>query len=219
MNMDFPRKLTILRKEKKLSQKQAAQELGVSQALLSHYEKGVRECGLDFVVTAARFYDVSCDYLLGMTDRRSIEYSGSEERVEIKSPANNMNRRLLTSATDIIYDLLAKADSRRLSRAVHIYLVTVIYKLFRCIYTALSDDAGSIFGIPERLYPGYSNATQSMLFADIYDMCDSAGDGHIESLSSIRLRADRLAEDYPNSVSALFSVIRQAENTLNKIKK
>ena len=41
MNADFPRILTLLRKEKGISQKQAAQELNVSQALLSHYEKGI----------------------------------------------------------------------------------------------------------------------------------------------------------------------------------
>ena len=52
---DFPRMITLLRKEKGLSQKQAALELGVSQALLSHYEKGIRECGLDFAVKIADF--------------------------------------------------------------------------------------------------------------------------------------------------------------------
>ena len=53
MNSDFPRILTLLRKERGISQKQAASELSISQALLSHYEKGIRECGLDFVVRAA----------------------------------------------------------------------------------------------------------------------------------------------------------------------
>ena len=61
----FSKRLTELRKEKGVRQKDAAQVLGVSQSLLSHYEKGVRECGLDFVVRAARFYGVSTDYLLG----------------------------------------------------------------------------------------------------------------------------------------------------------
>ena len=42
MNADFPRILTLLRKERGISQKQAAGELGISQALLSHYEKGIR---------------------------------------------------------------------------------------------------------------------------------------------------------------------------------
>ena len=70
MNHSFPRIITLLRKEKGLSQKSVAEQLGISQALLSHYEKGVRECGLDFIVRIADFYDVSADYLLGRTPNR-----------------------------------------------------------------------------------------------------------------------------------------------------
>ena len=65
MNNDFPRILSLLRKERHISQKDAAAALGVAQALLSHYEKGKRECGLDFLVRAADYYNVSTDYLLG----------------------------------------------------------------------------------------------------------------------------------------------------------
>ena len=41
-------RLYELRTEKGLSQKDAAKDLGVSQALLSHYEKGIRECFTPF---------------------------------------------------------------------------------------------------------------------------------------------------------------------------
>ncbi len=68
MNSSFSEKMLYLRKKKNISQKDAAKSLGVSQALLSHYEKGIRECGLDFLVKAAAFYDVSTDYLLGLSD-------------------------------------------------------------------------------------------------------------------------------------------------------
>ena len=43
MNSSFPRIITLLRKERGLSQKKVAEELNVSQALLSHYEKGIRK--------------------------------------------------------------------------------------------------------------------------------------------------------------------------------
>lgn len=66
----FSLRLTDLRKEKGFSQKEAASLLGVSQALLSHYEKGIRECGLDFLKRACDLYDVTSDYLLGLTDSR-----------------------------------------------------------------------------------------------------------------------------------------------------
>ena len=71
MNSDFPRILTLLRKEKGISQKEVAAKLCISQALLSHYEKGIRECGLDFLVRCAVFYGVSTDYLLGISPERS----------------------------------------------------------------------------------------------------------------------------------------------------
>lgn len=80
MNDSFPSILTQLRREKGISQKAAAAQLGTSQALLSHYENGVRECGLDFVVRAARFYGVTCDYLLGnSTSRDGMPTYGEDE--------------------------------------------------------------------------------------------------------------------------------------------
>lgn len=71
MDRNFSVVLSELRKEKGLSQKEAAAKLGISQALLSHYEKGIRECGHSFLMRVADFYDVSCDYLLGRTTERS----------------------------------------------------------------------------------------------------------------------------------------------------
>ena len=64
-NQTFSDRLTLQRKQKGVSQKQAAADLGISQALLSHYENGIREPGLQFLVKAADYYNVSCDYLLG----------------------------------------------------------------------------------------------------------------------------------------------------------
>ena len=68
MNQHFTRALADLRREKGVSQRQAAKDLAVSQALLSHYENGVREPGLAFVVRACDYYGVSADYLLGRSE-------------------------------------------------------------------------------------------------------------------------------------------------------
>lgn len=65
MEKNFPLIITELRKSRGISQKEAAENLGISQALLSHYEKGIRECGQRFLVRIADYYDVSVDYLLG----------------------------------------------------------------------------------------------------------------------------------------------------------
>ena len=68
MNEDFSRTLALLRQEKGVSQRQASRELGISQALLSHYENGVREPGLAFVRRACDYYGVTADYLLCRSD-------------------------------------------------------------------------------------------------------------------------------------------------------
>jgi len=59
-----------LRREKGLSQRQAAAELGVSQALLSHYETNAREPKLDFVIKVCDYYSVTTDFILGRTKER-----------------------------------------------------------------------------------------------------------------------------------------------------
>lgn len=81
MENTFSLNLCRLRKESGLSQKEAAYKLGVSQALLSHYEKGIRECGLEFLVRAADFYNVTCDFLLG----RTASKTGFNEAFDTKS--------------------------------------------------------------------------------------------------------------------------------------
>ena len=64
--MDFAAVFADLRRKAGYSQRYAAEALGISQALLSHYEKGIREPRLDFVEKACRFYGVSADRMLGM---------------------------------------------------------------------------------------------------------------------------------------------------------
>ena len=68
MTRGFSETMSELRRKKGASQRTAAADLGISQALLSHDENGAREPGLDFVCRACEYYGVSADYLLGRTD-------------------------------------------------------------------------------------------------------------------------------------------------------
>ena len=63
----FCANLSRLRREKGVSQRKAASDLNISQALLSHYENGAREPGLAFVCRACDYYGVTADFLLGRT--------------------------------------------------------------------------------------------------------------------------------------------------------
>ena len=71
MNASFPRVLALLRAERRISQKKAAADLGISQALLSHYEKGIRELPLSYAIILAQHYNVSIDYIVELTDDKS----------------------------------------------------------------------------------------------------------------------------------------------------
>lgn len=68
MSRRFSEVMNSLRRSRGISQRKAASDLGVSQALLSHYENDAREPGLDFVIRACDYYGVTADYLLGRTD-------------------------------------------------------------------------------------------------------------------------------------------------------
>jgi len=67
MSSGFSHTMSNLRKERGISQRKAAADLRISQALLSHYENGAREPGLEFVCRACDYYGVSADFLLGRT--------------------------------------------------------------------------------------------------------------------------------------------------------
>ena len=71
MKSNFAKRFKGLRTERGLSQRRAAADLGISQALLSHYENDAREPKLDFVIKACEFYGVSADYILGRGKERS----------------------------------------------------------------------------------------------------------------------------------------------------
>ena len=90
MTSDFSRCLSLLRQEKGASQRAVAKDLGISQALLSHYENGVREPGLAFVIKACNYYNVSADFLLGRTLSRDGTTIAAEELYDYSTEKDNV---------------------------------------------------------------------------------------------------------------------------------
>lgn len=108
--------LSQLRKERGISQKKAATDLGISQALLSHYEKGIRECGLDFVIRCSAYYGVTTDYLLGVSENRNGVSSNYLAGVE---GLDGTSVKTLAEATKMLLDATASA-SKPVER-IHLY--------------------------------------------------------------------------------------------------
>ena len=120
----FPKTLANLRKDKKISQKEAAASLGVSQALLSHYENGLREPGLEFAVKAAAYYGVTTDYLLGVSDEKESLPPQREEPVSARTTARHDNR------FDAFLRVVAKTGNRRLGQLCEEIVSLTLYRLY-----------------------------------------------------------------------------------------
>ncbi len=135
MSTPISTRLVTLRKEKNLSQKEAAAALGVSQGLLSHYEKGIRECGLDFLCRAAIFYDVSSDYLLGLSDTKMMSDAlFSEEEIPQDS---EMRMSTIFRSSVYLLDRLGSYGRSSTAKIRAVYVLT-LYKVY---LTALSQGA------------------------------------------------------------------------------
>lgn len=57
-----------IREDRDITQKQIAQYLMCDQSLYSKYERGEREIPLRLLIALAKYYDVSLDYLAGMSN-------------------------------------------------------------------------------------------------------------------------------------------------------
>ena len=64
-------RLSLLRKERDMTQKEVSQELGISLNSYQRYETDEREPTAPILVQMAKFYNVSLDYLVGLTDERT----------------------------------------------------------------------------------------------------------------------------------------------------
>ncbi len=217
MNTDFPRIITFLRKERGLSQKQAAADLNISQALLSHYEKGIRECGLDFLIRAAEYYDVSCDYLLGRTVQRSLAeinpdaLPDSDEISRLKgNMLNQVNKKLLGNTNSMIFDLLARIGSKNLTNAVSNYLMSAEYQIFRAVYSAEKGNSQKIFSINQNRYSRLCSASMELELEVINEIIER------EDIA-LPLSPDMISTYFEKGASSLFNIIQYSERNIRNI--
>ncbi|MCR1953326.1 helix-turn-helix transcriptional regulator [Clostridioides mangenotii] len=78
------KKISYLRKERKLSQRELAKELNIGNSTLAMYELEKREPDFNTLQKIADYFDVSTDYLLGRTDIKKSELDNEEEEKDIE---------------------------------------------------------------------------------------------------------------------------------------
>lgn len=66
--MNFNVRLKQLRQKHKLTQSELANILGLKPTAISNYESKRNEPSFDKLIALSKYFDVSCDYLLGVSD-------------------------------------------------------------------------------------------------------------------------------------------------------
>jgi len=223
MKEDFARTLALLRQERGLSQRRAAEALGVSQALLSHYENGLREPGLNFVVKACDFYNVSADFLLGRTlcrngttilDADSLYDVSTERDSAMKgSVMATLARKLIVNSVNILFDLLGKLGNKQAIKGASNFLSTSVYVLYRYLHQ----------GAPEQNSEGFFSVPESQFASglSLIDMYLNEGQ-YLSGIYSERkkgdfpdLSHDAMSKAYPGTYQSLLQIIHSCGERLN----
>ncbi len=222
---DFARILTHLRKEKGVSQKKAAEQLGVSQSLLSHYEKGIRECGLLFLVRAADYYGVTVDYLLGRSydkngnsisvDEIPSEDTANKGNVGIKSLMSTLNKKLICNSVSVLMDSVAKVNSKTLTNEVSSYLSVSVYKVFRMLYNSNPQNSQSFFGDSEKEFMFMTDASMNASLAKVSKILND------EKYASLvpSLDQESIKQEYPLMSASFYNLLQNVENKIGARKK
>ena len=195
----FSARLCELRKEKGISQKQAASELGITQALLSHYERGIRECKFDFLIVLSEYYGVSCDYLLGYSNRRDSSYLDASSEIEWPDD-DKLNMSTLIHVMLILREHMNKNDNVYGDR----FLWCCSLFLYRCaILEAQEGD------LPESWLGDSNIYTNKFYIKHIESILES----YLQSDASHKSQDDMKAET-PLCIKTLYETVEEQINKL-----
>lgn len=99
--MEFGERLECLLEEWDLTQRQLSQDLHIAATTLNGYIRGKRQPDYNTLISIAAYFDVSTDYLLGVTDRRK----NLNEMLDVREGnLVGIYRNLLPEHKDIIYE-------------------------------------------------------------------------------------------------------------------
>ena len=220
METEFSKIITLLRKEKKLSQKRVARELNISQGLLSHYEKGVRECGLDFIIRIAEYYEVSCDYLLGRTTDRNPNIPKEPEKPDDnRNSITRFNQELINNAISLLFELAQQTENRNTEIILSDYLMASVYKLFRMICSANPENPQTMFHIPNELYQGYTTALQNIKETEWQASLKGISVNGTTAVVQEKLpeiSEDILLSKYEQYANSIVNIVKITENNLKR---
>ena len=83
---EFGKRLKALRKTRKMTQEELADEMGISKTSVVNYEGGTRKVPLELIIKFAEYFNVSMDELMGINvtnqDREHMIFSNNPRMIE-----------------------------------------------------------------------------------------------------------------------------------------
>ena len=70
--MEYIVRMRNLREDSDYTQEYVAHVLGTSQTMYARYERGANEMPIRHLLSLCKLYQVSADYLLGLSDRKTL---------------------------------------------------------------------------------------------------------------------------------------------------
>lgn len=220
MASEFSRTLSLLRQERGVSQRTAAKDLGISQALLSHYENGIREPGLAFVVKACDYYNVSADFILGRTLSREGNMLTKQDILNAAEPGNvlqgsvlaTLQSKLVGGAVGVLFGLLGKLGDKNAINAAGAYLSDGVYQLYRHFYRAAGANEDYFSLKREEFALGLAEADMKLSQGRYVRALEGREKAEFPDLSPATL-----TEQFPGRNQSLTQVLGTADARINKL--
>lgn len=101
--------LTKLRNQRGISQKIVGEDIGITQQNLSRYEKNVLFIPADMLIRLADYYNVTTDYILGITDEKRAfqgerRFTDSEKVMELYESLAPKKKKMIKEIMEQIKD-------------------------------------------------------------------------------------------------------------------
>ena len=108
--MGFYQRLKDLKEDADLTQKQVAELIGVSMNHYGKYERGETDIPLEKAILLAKYYDVSLDYLAGLTNQKKA--MSIKEQVALVTMYRSLNAYNQKRISEIIIEMLERQKKK-----------------------------------------------------------------------------------------------------------
>lgn len=134
MCQEIGKRLSELRKLKKMTQSEVGKHLGISQSNMSQLESDVRKFSVYEIKKLIELYDSGYEYVLGKLDK-------DNDPQKYERPQNTLE------SVDLLLSICKKAGSDELNKAVAAYLNMCVYYILRELYEANPRNTDAVFSI------------------------------------------------------------------------